>query len=772
MSGTTPNPAKIPLAVDISKMIELLAAQIYPSPLALLRENIQNSFDAVLQRLHGGDAFEPRIDVTIASGEITVSDNGKGMSERELRDNFWKAGSSSKNTPEAQAAGVVGTFGIGAMANFGIASALTVETESSATGERFVSSAEKAKLSVTEDCIVLHPSVSTGQPGTTIRASIAPGSEVDVRAATEYIRDFVKYLRFPVTVNGEVVSQNDLGGAVPRLSQAWRTGGASVAFGSGVSGDYELEVAGTGEIRVEISNVVLDGVPIVGRAILREGAGSIMTYRNAFGLATAAVSSRYSLGGVADFLFFKPTAGREALTTDSVARLQKILHPLDEFVSVVLAERPECNQNNNFIAWVRGNHRYDLCGLLRARLEPGDSETLRDLKARSQAKPLLVYAGTEQSIIGLGSEEQPMVVLARAAARRECEREYLVRYCKIEEISNEPKVLQAIPEREYSMSESALMFRLSTIVSNDYFVTAEFSLGSISHQLPILVQSDAKPISIVLERSSPTLGMMTSVYEKEYGAFEHMVKDFVRNVVFPKIAPLVPSATRQGAEAFLKTIQRNREVFEYEYDDVESLTKVWKDYLEGKITQPEAAARAIATTKRTSQVIDADAAGSVSEVVPDVIENEQAMAVERDTASAQPPIERLDIETQHKLLTIAGDAPALRGYRCFLALTDRIREERGDFFLQPHRTSLVWGGQKALFIFEHHSGDFGLYYEIQTMLPISSASGGGAIEACTIVMKNRIFVPIPTHLESSFVPASGERKRLDVRCELLYIDRK
>ena len=107
-----------------------------------------------------------------------------------------------------------------------------------------------------------------------------------------------------------------------------------------------------------------------------------------------------------------------------------------------------------------------------------------------------------------------------------------------------------------------------------------------------------------------------------------------------------------------------------------------------------------------------------------------------------------------------------------MALTDRIREERGDFFLQPHRTSLVWGGQKALFIFEHHSGDFGLYYEIQTMLPISSASGGGAIEACTIVMKNRIFVPIPPHLESSFVPAAGEKKRLDVRCELLYIDRK
>lgn len=762
----------IALAVDITKMIELLASQIYPSPLALLRENVQNSFDAVLQRLHAGHSFEPRIDVTIAPTEISVSDNGKGMSVEELENNFWKAGSSSKNTPEAQAAGVVGTFGIGAMANFGIASALTVETESALTHERTTCFTEKDKLSVTEKCIDFRTSEPTGQPGTTIRAHVAKGSEVDVHAATEYIREFVKYLRFPVAVNGVVLSLNDLGGAVPRFAQAWKIGGTSTSFGSRVSGDYELEVAGTGEIRIAISNLALDGVPIDGRAILREGAGSIMTYRNAFGLATTAVASRYSWGGVADFLFLKPTAGREALTTDSVAGLQTILHPLDGFVSVLLASRAECNQNNHFVAWVREQGRYDLCGLMRARVEPGDSETLQDLKARSLAKPLLVYAGTEQSIIGLGSDEQPMVILARSAPRRDCEHQYLTRYCKIEEISNEPKVLKWVPEQEYSMSESALMFRLSAIVSNDYFVTAEFSLGQLSHTLPILVLNETKPVKIVLERSSATFQMMKSVYEKEYGAFEHMVKDFVRNVVFPKIATLVPSATRQGAEAFLKTIQRNREVFEYEYDDVESLTKVWNDYLDGKITQPEAAARAGTITRRTYQVIDAEAAGSVSDVVPDVIENDQAMAVERDTSSAQPPIERLDIETPRKLLTIADDAPALRGYRCFLALTDRVREERGDFFLQPHRTSIVWGGQKALFIFEHHSGDFGLYYEIQTMLPISSVSGGGSVETCTIVMKNRIFVPIPTHLQNSFVPASGEKKKLDVRCELLYIDRK
>lgn len=50
----------------------------------------------------------------------------------------------------------------------------------------------------------------------------------------------------------------------------------------------------------------------------------------------------------------------------------------------------------------------------------------------------------------------------------------------------------------------------------------------------------------------------------------------------------------------------------------------------------------------------------------------------------------------------------------------RLREERGDFFMQPHQTSVVWGGQKVLFIFQHHSRRFGLYYDLQTSGVVSA----------------------------------------------------
>ncbi len=53
-------------------------------------------------------------------------------------------------------AGVIGTFGIGAMANFGVCTALKVETRSAGSDETLVSTAERNALSIAKDCILLN----------------------------------------------------------------------------------------------------------------------------------------------------------------------------------------------------------------------------------------------------------------------------------------------------------------------------------------------------------------------------------------------------------------------------------------------------------------------------------------------------------------------------------------------------------------------------------------------------------------------------------------
>ena len=534
----------------------------------------------------------------------------------------------------------------------------------------------------------------------------------------------------------------------------------------------ELTGAPTGEMRIDLANIQLDGSPVYGRLILRQGLGSLRTFRSRFGLATAGLSSIYGFGGIADFLFLQPTAGREALTTESLQALQRLASPIDDFVSLKLAERVESNANATFVGWAGSRGRWDLCGNLRVRIEPGESATLADVCSRSQEIPAIVYPGNDASTIGLASAERPMILLSRGSPRRDMELQYLRNRGKVTEMTDEPKVLSEKAIGEYTLSESALAFRLSSILSTDYFLNADIRFGKISHALPILARKSTSPVAIVIDPDGHTVRLMLDVYEREFVAFGHMAKDFVRSVIFPKISDLVPSATRQGAEAFLKSVHRTREIFEYETTDLENLASLWQDYLNGKITMAQASTRSGAIQK-SYQVLDATVAATVRDVVPDVVENEREMreAEHQQTYGAAPSIQRLDIETPSKLLTIPEDEEPLNGYRCFIALTDRVREERGDFFLQPHRTSVVWGGQKALFIFEHHSGKFGLYYDVQTTGLISGQSGGGAFESSTIVMKNRIFIPVPEGLRSGLLPTVGEKKKLEVRCDILYTER-
>ena len=763
---------RIPFSVEISRMIEVLAAQIYPTPFALLRENVQNSFDAILQRQYLGHEFAARIDVEIEPRQVRVTDNGIGMSREELRNHFWRAGSSSKNTEDARAAGVVGTFGIGAMANFGIAEELHVETEDIRAGERTACSAFRSTLSVTEDCISFEPQASTGHPGTKVMAVMQSDKPIQVDQAQAYISQFVAYLPIDVYVNGRMVSGRPIEESIPALAtRTWSVEAQDVELQGGLKADVDLVGAVNGDVRVMLRNVEVDSGKLTGRMVLRQGVGNLRTFRSGFGLATTSVNSIYGFGGVADFLFLQPTAGREALTMESMHILQRIASGVDEFVSLQLAERPESNASAPFVAWAAKRRRFDLCSNLRVRMEPGEARPLHEIRKESEKAPVLVYSGTDRATGEHASEDRPIIMPTRGSPRRDCEIQFLRTYCRIEEISDDPTVLEEKSNLETSAAEKALAFRLGSILSNDYFLESHVKFGRISHGLPILVTRRKAPVEIFIDPTGGTVRLILDLYVNQFAGFGHMAKDFVRNMIFPRVSELVPTSTRQGAEAFLKSIHRAREVFEYEAADLESLASLWKDYMSGRLSFQQATERSNRVATRSYQVVDSMAAGSMRDVVPDVIDNQSA--TEQPTESEfgpMPPIQRLDMETDKKLLTIATGDPSLKTYRCFLALTDRIRAENGDFFLQPHRTSVVWGGQKALFIFQHHSGEFGLYYDLQTRKLISDESGGGSMVSCTIVMKNRIFIPIPTSIQARFLPEEGERKRFEVKCDILHID--
>ena len=203
---------------------------------------------------------------------------------------------------------------------------------------------------------------------------------------------------------------------------------------------------------------------------------------------------------------------------------------------------------------------------------------------------------------------------------------------------------------------------------------------------------------ITLDSQSSTIAPILQLYETDYQALTGFVKDFIRNAIFSKVAHLVPSSTRDGAAAFLKSIRRPRDLFEYEHTDLGTLSEIWQEYVNGRLSMVEAARQSSSLVSTTVQILDPASTGTVEEVLSDVIANQNIMAAVEmdDELAALPAITRTDIESTAKILLVGEGQDSFRGYRAFLALTDRARRENADFFLQPHRTEIVWGWAKSV----------------------------------------------------------------------------
>ena len=759
----------IPFQVETTRIVQLLARQIYQSPLALLRENAQNAFDAVQQRLHRENTFDPSIKITLTPRRIVVEDNGIGMTPEDLREHYWTAGRSSKNNEAARMAGVVGTFGIGAMANFGIADRLTVETESAITGQRTVCRAERSSLDLQRDCIEREVLTSQGRPGTTVTADVVEREALNVVRAESYIGDFVSLVDVPVFVNRQLVSRRSPDDIVPVVPATWRIREDAQQISARMNADVTVLCSNNADMWLDLKRIVWDGRELVGRLVLRSGEPALRTFRSGFGLATSSVNSYYQFGGIADFRFLEPTAGREAITVDGLQVLQAMISSVDRFTSVLLSQRGESDVSTAFMRWVVAMGQYEMCDKLRMSVFPGERVALAEVRERANARTMLLYGGADRAVIRMNaSEETPLLVLARTNPRRTCEARFLRQCAGIEHVNDKPMVSERRTYGQMTAAEKAVAYKVSTILDADYFVDSTIAFGQISHGLPAVVEKGNAGLIVVLNEAAQSVQLLIGIFDTEFDALGSMTKDFVRSVLFPRLADYVPSSTREGAEAVLQAIRKRPEPFEYADEDLGDLPSIWQNYDDGQISLEQAVARSRAAVRANVQVVEN--ATDAESVVPDVLENEQSFTESRAAQAdleAWPGITRLGISTQHKMLVIDRDKEALRGYRCFLAISDKAREELGEFFLQPHRTSIVWGGQKTLFIFMHHSGEFGLYYDLQTRDVVDAPTGGDAYPTCSIVLKNRIYIPIPECISTSFIPMPGDRKRFEVRADIL-----
>ena len=305
--------------VDLERILPILARAIYTSPFAFLRENVQNAFDAIRMQRHreGSGSQEHEISIVLAENRLSISDSGIGMSKQDLVSFYWSIGKSGKHTPEAKAAGVVGTFGIGGMANFGICSRLEVMTRTRQMLDCVISFAERQNLSATRDCVFYKRELSDHHAGTTVTGTLMESISVDEIAT--YLEPIVRFLDLPMAINGTPLHHEPF----PTVR---REDGAPRASASGsATVTIFVRALRNGQAQVEVEQFLWEGREIELRAVFETNADVVAAYQYGFMLANVPVTTVFGLGGVVDSPVLRPTAGREAVTDTSRTLVQDLL---------------------------------------------------------------------------------------------------------------------------------------------------------------------------------------------------------------------------------------------------------------------------------------------------------------------------------------------------------------------------------------------------------------------------------------------------------------
>lgn len=757
----------IKFKVKLDRVLEVLCSQIYDSPLALLRENVQNAYDAILMRQHVNKSgvYKPQINITINANQLIIRDNGIGMNSESLKNNFWTAGSSGKNSSEARAAGVVGTFGIGAMANFGVCSELKVISRAFEEIITYTSIVKKSELSLDEDCIHIFDNQDClSDYGTTIVATWENGFSLSLMEAKNYLLPYVKYLPIPVKINDEVISQVSLDIAPKGSKTKYQEG---IIQDPSISFKYKLLFNTYSNVlpQIFIENIILNGKEQKGFVYLNASESTLYGLRNYFGLAMIPTSSTFNFGGVVNLASLTPTAGREAISRESINLVAIIVHKADDLVATAIAENDVADQCRELLLYIKNTRKFELATNIQISVCGSESRMkLGDVAPKVNGKEVNYYEGRDKQIQNNHTDENHILLLpADDNIRRQVQISVL-----------KQKGIQYIPDKidvkvfntyDLNLSEVSIATKIKIVLADDYLLTdTSVEFAQISHNLASTVQFDNGKVIVYLSRNSPEISYLTEIYNDNFVLFEPMIKDYVRTKLYTKFAQYVPSSTRDGAEALYNILQRKRELYTIEYSELGEMESVMKEYLDGKIPYKEVLKAASIIKNKQTQSVTSKQIGDISEVMSDgavavsIHQHNNEVKVEA-VLEALPPILRLDVDTKYKVLHTDDKNFSLSGYKTFLALSDRMFRENYEFFLQPHTTRIIWSIHKIIYIFTHASNSLTLYYDIDLFKKLDGdATGGRMITTATVVTKEKIFIPIISEIDDYFNIKDGQLK--------------
>jgi len=773
-----------PLIVHLHQILPLLAKEIYSTSLAFLRENVQNAFDAIrMQRYRERIANIPSsqhvIEVIITGMEVTIKDTGIGMTAADMKKFYWSLGETGKATQEAKDAGVVGTFGIGGMANFGVADEIQLISRTNNNSPAVISSVRRDKLSTSEDCIFYSQDSTPGPQGTTIVAKLS--QPIQIEPARSYLHSIVRYVDIPVFINGDRISEDE-----PPWEnlQRYHEGHQHSTTFSGSSGNISLagsvSIDLTGRPTVTFNQVNIGGKLVPCSGVLQHRAEALSTYRYGFKLADVGISSIYGLSGHIDCAVLRPTAGRDTLDTESKGLLQRCVEIVEKTITEVLSTTSELVDSNiSLFRYVLNHGSYNLLQLATVRTYGLQERTpLGNIRELSQSSEVFYTVGQDPAIMEVFSKQGKVVVLLSTDNyRRRCEEEFLKRFCSAKVLDADIMAIREVPESELTEKEQGFLSGIEAILHVRYLLDfVRVRPVELTRNAVVWVPSGKTIPSILVwvDIQHPHIRKLIDYKgSRGYGA---LIDLFVRDYIFPLIKNAIPSVTSDGFEVLLKRLQSRMEIMRIDLDDIRAMQEFGTETSVTETQHVSVTSTAVASeiSIRRADVFNANQihARAVEQgidvaeeiVVPEANIPPQVQSTKHALAQLEIPEKILDFTALERELS-----PWISGF--YIALTLDAYSYYKEIIERLPRLEFVWGGYRGSYLFFERE-EAVLYYDIEFSTLLKPQGGDlaetGAITGIRepLFTKNNIFLPILPELVSYLVPTI-DPIRIVVRHEML-----
>ncbi|WP_343015126.1 ATP-binding protein [Akkermansia muciniphila] len=743
----------VSMEFDAKQMIHLLGNDLYDSPLAMLRENVQNAYDAILERKLIDSDFEPYIKINITNEQIVIEDNGIGMNKDILANNYWKAGNSGKNNPQSIAAGVVGHFGIGALANFGVCTKLEIQTRRYGEKTAYTSEAQREKINI-KNSIPVTPIENQSIPyGTCITVTLDQPGSISVINAINYLRQYIEYIEIPVTINGQKFPQKKIDFIKKITAKEVTDSRLSYKLDIGYNNQFPLSVD------ILIYDIAIQGSPINGYLYLNTRDKGILGLRNGFGLASINVPSIYEFGGIVNLDNLVPTAGREAVSRESVSLVTSIVQSVESSWTSVIAKDPICDNYRNFLQYLYSHFNMAQASHINIKYANEDKYIRLGNITSLNASEFKYADGVDSTVLAkFKNSENNVLSISDSTYRKRIQRNYLEKI-GVKSIPNNIQVIREYESKELTIDQFFIVNELRSIIEEDYYVKDfDVKFADISHMLNVFVTHDLNKgiFCIYISPNNSDIQRLISIRNDNYRLFTPLAKDFVRVVLYQQFSAFIPKGVKERTDYISRVLHNTKDEYIIPYEMTGTMDEMIGKLRADEITPEEFVKFAKAERNKHQQTINQSQVGDVSEVITNISNNtlnvsEDAIKnVNNEDIMPMPSILCLDVETKLRILKTDVITPVLQNNKMFMALTDKMVNQKRIFFSNPHTTRILWSMHRLIYIFTDVMGKNTLYYDLELTRKIPDSTGGKSIRSATILTKDKIFVPIVPELYTYF----------------------